>query len=235
MSLSPYPGYVSVGASVAIGFWFVAVAYEFLLFGYFALLKALRFMAGGAREKKNTMFYLFFSLFFLFLAISRGFFIAWDFYVNQIDLTYLWLWRLGETFQWIALTFIILALTLRVFENKVLKFILPVIPAICGIFFTFLPDEMLISVGTPVRLTFDVIYAIFAVVIPLIYLYVAVQSAGVIRNSSLLLAGGFLVYYFGQVLQWIFSTGESVAMLILPPGIVILGLLIMTSGAILIK
>jgi hypothetical protein len=232
----PVVPYIEIWQSVAIGFWFVVIAYEFLLFGYFASLKALRIWAGGERPKGNTLFYLFFGIFFLFLAIGRGFFIVWDFYVSA-DPAYLWAWRIGEFFQWAALTFISLAITTRIFENRFIKLGIPIVPAICAFFFLFLPDEV-IALGSTSPIIFalnDVIAPLYAIVIPAIYLYVAYQSAGVIRNSSLLLAVGFLIYYGGRVLHTISVGGANIVALILSPGIVIIGLLVMTAGAILTK
>jgi hypothetical protein len=81
----------------------------------------------------------------------------------------------------------------------------------------------------------DVIAPLYAIVIPAIYLYVAYQSAGVIRNSSAFLAIGFLVYYSGRVLDTLSLESASVVAMILAPSIVIIGLLIMTAGAILMK
>jgi hypothetical protein len=140
--------------------------------------------------------------------------------------------------QWIALTFIMLAVTMRIFENRFLKFVIPIIPAVCAFFFIGLPDEIAIlgSNGPVIFVLNDIIAPIYAFVIPLIYLYVAIQSAGVIRNSSLLIAGGFLVYFLGRVLDTLFIYGmPNPAGMILAPGVVIIGLLIMTSGAILMK
>jgi hypothetical protein len=232
----PLVPFVELWQSVAIGFWFVVIAYEFLLFGYFASLKALRIWAGGERPKGNTLFYLFFGIFFLFLAIGRGFFILWDFYVAA-DPAYLWAWRFGEAFQWAALTFISLAITTRIFENRFLKLGIPIVPAVCAFFFLLLPDGIIaLGSSSPIIFALNVIIApLYAIVIPLIYLYVAYQSAGVIRNSSFLLAVGFLVYYGGRVLHTISVSGENVLALILAPGIVIIGLMIMTAGAVLIK
>ncbi len=223
--------------SVAVGLWFVVVAYEFLLFGYFFLLKGFRLLAWGERQKGNTVFFMFFALFFLFLAVGRGFFIVWDFYVTN-DISFLWLWRIGEFMQWIALTFIMLAVTMRVFENRFLKFGIPIIPAICAFFFIALPDEIAIlgSTGPVIFVLNDIIAPIYAIAIPLIYLYVAIQSAGVIRNSSLLVAGGFLIYFLGRVLHTLFVYGiPNPEGMILAPGVVIIGLLVMTAGAILMK
>jgi hypothetical protein len=221
--------------SVAIGLWFVVVAYEFLLFGYFFLLKGLRLWAGGQRQKGNTLFFIFFALFFLFLAMGRGFFIVWDFYVGNA-VQFQWLWRSGEVLQWIALTFIILAVTMRVFGNRFLKFGIPIIPAICALFFILLPGDITGSAAPVIFVLNDIIAPIYAIVIPLIYFYVAIQSAGVIRNSSLLVAVGFLIYFLGRVLDTFFIYGApNPAGMILAPGIVIIGLLVMTSGAILIK
>nr|MDO8099464.1 hypothetical protein [Candidatus Njordarchaeota archaeon] len=232
----PLVPFIELWQSVAIGFWFVVIAYEFLLFGYFAFLKALRLWAGGERPKGSTLFYLFLGIFFLLLAIGRGFFIVWDFYVAA-DPAYLWFWRIGEAFQWAALTFISLAITTRIFENRFIKLGIPILPAICAFFFLFLPDEIIvIGSASPVIFTLNVVIApLYAIVIPATYLYVAYQSAGVIRNSSLLLALGFLVYYGGRVLHTASVGGANIATLILAPGIVIIGLMIMTAGAILTK
>jgi hypothetical protein len=233
----PYIQGPDVLPSVAVGLWFVVVAYEFLLFGYFFLLKGFRLWAWGQRQKGNTLFFIFFALFFLFLAMGRGFFIVWDFYVAN-TVQFLWLWRIGEVLQWIALTFIMLAVTMRIFGNRFLKFVIPIIPVICALFFIVLPDDITImgSAGPVIFVLNDIIAPIFAIVIPLIYFYVAVQSAGVIRNSSLLIAGGFLIYYLGRVLYTLFVYGiPNSAGMILAPGIVIIGLLVMTSGAILMK
>jgi hypothetical protein len=234
--MPPVP-YVEVWASIAIGLWFVVVAYELLLFGYFVLLKGLRLWIGGQRQKGSTVFYLLFGLFFLFLALGRGFFVVWDFYV-QADITYLWIWRIGEALQWVALTFMYLGITMRIFENRFLKLGIPIIPAICAIIFLILPQSTISAANSdPIYFALNsVIAPAFAIVIPLIYFYVAIQSAGVIRNSSALIGGGFLIYYLGRVLHTIFVYGAiNPAVLILAPGIIIIGLMIMTAGAILVK
>jgi hypothetical protein len=234
--MAPVP-YVEIWASLAIGLWFVVVAYELLLFGYFALLKGLRIWAGGQSQKGGRVFYIFFGLFFLLLALGRGFFLVWDFYV-QADITYQWIWRIGEALQWIALTFMFLAITIRIFDKRFLRYGIPIIPALCAIIFLVLPEGIIaMGMNDPVYFALNIIIApAFAIVIPLIYLYVAIQSAGVIRNSSLLIAGGFLIYYLGRVLHTVFVYGaSSPAVLILAPGIVIIGLIIMTAGAILTK
>ena len=234
--MAPVP-YVEVWASIAIGLWFVVVAYELLLFGYFTLLKGLRIWTGAQRQKGNTLFFIFFGLFFLLLALGRGFFVVWDFYV-QADITYQWIWKIGEVLQWVALTFMFLAITMRVFKNRFLRLGIPIIPAICAIVFLALPGDIIAAgMSDPVYFTLNYIIApAFAIVIPLIYLYVAARSVGVIRNSSILIGGGFLVYYFGRVLHTLFVSGTAnPAVLILAPGIMIIGLMVMTAGAILMK
>jgi hypothetical protein len=76
----------------------------------------------------------------------------------QADMAYQWIWRIGEALQWIALTFMFLAITIRVFENRFLRFGIPIVPAICAVFFLMLPESIIAAgLNDPVYFALNII------------------------------------------------------------------------------
>ncbi|MHA1580333.1 MAG: hypothetical protein ACTSUQ_11995 [Candidatus Freyarchaeota archaeon] len=237
-------GYIT--ETIGLGLWFATISFYLLLFIYLYFFKW--------RKTKNV-FLLALGVFFICLAIGRGFFIVHDFfmvpevlpiYTNPLFGCFLinpWYWRLGSFWQWIALGWLTVGMAMTLIENRVLQRIIPVIPFIVAFVILLFPEGMLFSfrleqlnyfvpqfifIEDPLILylhygftsqiplimgflyqpsgvvyitTNYVLAALYALIVPLIFFYVAWQGIGAIRKRALLLGFGFTIYYAGRVVQ----------------------------------
>jgi len=237
-------GYIT--ETIGLGLWFATISFYLLLFIYLYFFKW--------RKTKNV-FLLALGVFFICLAIGRGFFIVHDFFmVPEVLLIYTnplfgyflinpWYWRLGSFWQWIALGWLTVGMVMTLIENRVLQRIIPVIPFIAAFVILLVPEGMLFSFkleqlnyfvpqfifiedpliiylhygftsqiplimgflyqpsGMVYITTNYVLAALYALIVPLIFFYVAWQGIGVIRKRALLLGFGFTIYYAGRVVQ----------------------------------
>ncbi|MHA1608078.1 MAG: hypothetical protein ACTSWP_11205 [Candidatus Freyarchaeota archaeon] len=150
-----------VSSTLIIGLWFTVVGYYFLLFFYLTFFKW---------RKDRNLFHLSLAVFFITLAIGRGFFIVYDFYARPwiIPLTLgafssmtvpypqfvpavftysPWSWRLGSFWQWVSVAFIVLGTSYVWFENKWVRRTLHIPPFIIAALLILLPENMLFGYG----------------------------------------------------------------------------------------
>jgi len=207
--------------SIEFGLWFVVVGYYWLLFGYYLIFRY--------PENKNT-FNLAIALFFLSLAIGRGFYIVFDFYTSDI----LW-WKMGTFFQWAGLSCVSASIAIKLFVKRVIQYPFVLIPIIlvCTIF--LVPSEY---VDTLRLLLIYIFASIYAILIPIFFFLIAWIIAGKIRIGTLLCGIGFLILYAGRTLHatlikpWLGSVvGLEVLLRLLPPSLVIIALFFIVSGS----
>ena len=270
--------FMDVWSAVEMGFYFIVIGYYVLLFAYFGLMKY---------RTSKKLYWLFFAVLAIMLAIGRFFFISYYFFIPELetatstpqDLEYIGellmvSYRVATFFTWMGITCIVGVLGIlllpvpvdrdRKFEEnggikvKITKFfnddkirrifqvILLIIPVIIGILALTLPDELfmdpdlndhyyitpidLIQIGTyPVGRFFLNLVALPLLVflIPVIFIYLAWKTFGVLRKSYALNAFGFIFYFAGRLLQGLFdNAGLPHMRAILPPLLIILSLLI---------
>jgi hypothetical protein len=228
--------------SVGLGLWFAIIGFYLLIAVYLYFFKW--------KQTKN-IFLLCLGVFFLCLAVGRVFFIINDFFlvpeVFPIDITFRfvyalinpWYWRLGSFWEWIALGWLSIGMTITLMENKILQKIVPVVPFLAAFIIILTPENLLFSPGIgqlhyfapgliliqqplttylyyeiPILTGFIfqpsgmiyvsvnyVLAALYAIMIPLIFFWVAWQGIGTIRKRALLLGLGFTIYYVGRVIQ----------------------------------
>ncbi|HMF32348.1 MAG TPA: hypothetical protein VKK79_13085, partial [Candidatus Lokiarchaeia archaeon] len=94
-------------ASILIGFYFVIIGYYFLLFAFFLVVRF---------RKTKKQYWLFFSLFFLLLAMSGGFFVITDFYIPAP--ANLPAWRIATMFAWLAVACMVEILAILLFTGE---------------------------------------------------------------------------------------------------------------------
>jgi hypothetical protein len=241
--------------SIGLGLWFATMGFYLLIFVYLYFSKW--------RQAKN-IFLLCLGVFFLCLTVGRVFFVINDFLlvpvvlptstlvlytlINpmywSIPLPWIvwinpWFWRLGSFWEWIALGWITVGVSITLIENKTIQRIVPVIPFLAAFIILLVPEDLLFSfeIGQSNYFVPELIFTqspliaflsyefptiwgfiyqpsgfvyiimnyilapLYAIVIPLIFFYVAWQGIGTIRKRGLLLGFGFTIYYVGRVIQ----------------------------------
>ncbi|TXT67495.1 MAG: conserved membrane protein of unknown function [Promethearchaeota archaeon] len=147
--------YFSFIDSLELGLYFVIIGYYFLIFAYFLIMRF---------RVSKRLYWLFFSLLFLALAISRGFFILYYFYAPETRSVSLMMlsYRFALFFTWIAISCLMGMLGIFLFppegslkdestekQKEYLKYVmriaLIIAPIIIGIIALTLPDRLLID------------------------------------------------------------------------------------------
>ena len=267
--------FMDVWSAVESGLYFIVIGYYVLLFAYFGLIKF---------RTSKKLYWLFFAVLAVMLAIGRFFFISYYFFIPEIetgttDLEYIGgllmvSYRVATFFTWMGITCIVGVLGIlllptpvdrdRKFEENggikvsiakffnddkirhIFQLILLIIPIIIGILALALPDELfmdpdintdyfagsydLIKIGNyPVgRFLLNIVaLPLLVFLIPVIFIYLAWKTFGVLRKSYALNAFGFIFYFAGRLLQGLFdNAGLPHMRAILPPLLIILSLLI---------
>jgi len=207
--------------SIEFGLWFVVVGYYWLLFGYYLIFRY---------PENRNIFNLAIALFFLSLAVGRGFYIVFDFYASDI----LW-WKMGTFFQWTGLSCVSAAIALKLFTKKIIQYPFVLIPVVLGCTIFLIPPEHL----DVLRLLLIYVFApIYAILIPAFFFFIAWRIGGRIRIGALLCGVGFLVLYAGRTLHatlikpWLGAIiGWEALVRLLPPALVIIALFFIVSGS----
>ena len=262
---------------VESGLYFVIVGYYFLLFAFFLLMRY---------RTSKKMYWLFFSLIFIFLAAGRVFFISYYFLIPEsqasddaILASLMINYRFATFCTWMAVACIMGVLGILLFppeaqvgkDNKkeekapegkltpqmklALRIIFIAVPVFVGFLaLLILPDTLLMDPklldiydnaemkkSDLVVITFGdwsypagrfvlnfVLLPICVLIIPLIYLYLAIKTFGVLRKSYLLNCIGFILYFAGRIAQGLLVAidAEHTAA-VLPPLLILVSLLIL--------
>ncbi|MFX0096134.1 MAG: hypothetical protein ACFE7E_00070 [Candidatus Hodarchaeota archaeon] len=200
-----------------IGLWYAVIGYYFFLFIYFLM---------RYRTSKKII-HTGFSLFFVTLAIGRALFLVYDFYYTG-DLLF---WKLGTVFQWVALSSISAAISTLIFQDKNRQTAFIIIPLIVATVVAVLPPDLLLPQQIPRIVINNVVAPIYAILIPVLFFYVARRSAGLIRKSAFLIGLGFLTFYVGRVIHSeILKTIFGFTVGVIAPSLVIVALVLIAAG-----
>jgi len=216
---------------VEIGLWFLVVGYYFLLFVYFILMRF--------RKTKNP-FHFALGLFFFGVALGRAFLFVGDFYAGQeIQITGApftmpetdFFWRTGTFFQWMALAVLFSTAGYLILAEKWAQYGFAIPPIAIAVVYLVVPsgplfDEMITFLNV-------VLAPLFAILIPLLFFYMAWRSAGILRRTNFLLGLGFLIFYAGRTMH-----STAVRMIIgnllggvLSPVLIFFGLIFIVVGS----
>ena len=257
--------YFDIWDAVESGLYYAIVGFYFLIFAYFLLMRF---------RTSKKLYWFYFSLLFLFLAIGRVFFIVYNFYAPELDVTMsnlellglmMILYRFATFFTWMGIsclmgvfgTLILSPITenensetgvkrfLRQKKVKItLKICLIVFPIIVGILALTLSDALFMDPDLrdkynplfELDLTFFgyptgrfvlnfILLPLMVLVIPFLFVYLALKTFGVLRRSYALNAIGFFIYFTGRITQGVLG-GFPHVRAILPPLLILLSLLI---------
>lgn len=153
--------YFTFWNAIEMGLYFVIVGYYFLLFAFFLLMRF---------RTSKRLYWLFFSLLFLCLAAGRVFFIAYYFFIPELDLSkqeiariLMLYYRLATFSTWLGIACLMGVLGILLFPpeaeiereksesqkfeltplmKKILRILLIVAPIIIGILALVLPDNL---------------------------------------------------------------------------------------------
>ena len=204
--------------TITIALWFTVVGYKFLTFGYFLLLRY---------RKSKRIYWLYFSLFFIFLAASRVGYMLQDYFTSPNDeINKLIAWRWANIMAWVAVASLSGILSTLLFTSDrrshvIIKRIFPIIPLAIGIHILFIPNDWIVNpagfLGAGIaKLYMNVIFLpIFVFLMPFMFFYLAKRSAGTLQRSFLLNGIGLLLYYSIRVVQAFITTIWSPLLILL--------------------
>ncbi|MEX2683427.1 MAG: hypothetical protein Q6373_017760 [Candidatus Sigynarchaeota archaeon] len=215
--------------TLSIALYFTVIGFKFLLFSYFLLIRF---------RKTKRLYWLYFSLFFIFLAASRVFYLMYDYFFGPSDRNIAW--RFANTAGWLSVAMLSGILSTLLFTgdsklHQILKKIFPLVPIGIAVFILFFPD---IWINDPAgvfgwgsgKLVLNVIILpIYIVLLPFMFFYLAKKSAGTLQRSFMLNGIGLLLYYIVRAAQPMLAgmTWSGTAMM-LPPLLILLSILIIT-------
>jgi len=257
--------YFDIWAAVESGLYYAIVGFYFLIFAYFLLMRF---------RTSKKLYWFYFSFLFLFLAIGRVFFIVYNFYAPELDVTMsnlellglmMTLYRFATFFTWIGISCLMgvfgTLILSPIAENEnsekgeksflrqknvkiTLKICLIVFPIIVGILALTLSDALFMDPNLrdqynplfELDLTFFgyptgrfvlnfILLPLMVLVIPFLFVYLALKTFGVLRRSYALNAIGFFIYFTGRITQGLLG-GFPHVRAILPPLLILLSLLI---------
>jgi len=261
--------------ALELGLYSMVIGYYVFTFAYFIVIRY---------RTSKKIYWLLFALLSLFLAIARGFFIAYYFFIPElsvigvdnytIGLNLMTAYRVATFFTWMGITCIvgvlgilllptpvdrdrkieaknqIKAKLIELFNNDkvryVIRTLLILLPFTLGILALVLPPYLFIDpevnatygmgynldaylvgnypIGRFVLNTLFLPLLIFMV--PLIFIYLAWKTFGVLRKSYGLNAMAFIIYLAARLCQYAFeSVGWSHMSATIPPLLIILSLL----------
>ncbi len=257
--------YFDIWDAVESGLYYAIVGFYFLIFAYFLLMRF---------RTSKKLYWFYFSLLFLFLAIGRVFFIVYNFYAPELDVTMsnlellglmMILYRFATFFTWMGISCLMgvfgTLILSPIAENEnsekgvkrflrqknvkiTLKICLIVFPIIVGILALTLSDALFMDPDLrdkynplfELDLTFFgyptgrfvlnfILLPLMVLVIPFLFVYLALKTFGVLRRSYALNAIGFFIYFTGRITQGLLG-GFPHVRAILPPLLILLSLLI---------
>lgn len=257
--------YFDIWDAVESGLYYAIVGFYFLIFAYFLIMRF---------RTSKKLYWFYFSLLFLFLAIGRVFFIVYNFYAPELDVTMsnlellglmMILYRFATFFTWMGISCLMgvfgTLILSPIAENEnsekgvkrflrqknvkiTLKICLIVFPIIVGILALTLSDALFMDPDLrdkynplfELDLTFFgyptgrfvlnfILLPLMVLVIPFLFVYLALKTFGVLRRSYALNAIGFFIYFTGRITQGLLG-GFPHVRAILPPLLILLSLLI---------
>ncbi len=257
--------YFDIWAAVESGLYYAIVGFYFLIFAYFLLMRF---------RTSKKLYWFYFSILFLFLAVGRVFFIVYNFYAPELDVTMsdvellglmMMLYRFATFFTWLGISCLMgvfgTLILSPIAENEnsekgvkrflrqkkvkiTLKICLIVFPIIVGILALTLSDALFMDPNLrdkynplfELDLTFFgyptgrfvlnfILLPLMVLVIPVLFVYLALKTFGVLRRSYALNAIGFFIYFTGRITQGVLG-GFPHVRAILPPLLLLLALLI---------
>ena len=257
--------YFDIWDAVESGLYYAIVGFYFLIFAYFLLMRF---------RTSKKLYWFYFSLLFLFLAVGRVFFIVYNFYAPELDVMMsdlellglmMTLYRFATFFTWMGISCLMgvfgTLILSPIAENEIsekgakkflrqkkvkitLKICLIVFPIIVGILALTLSDALFMDpilrdkynplfeldltfFGYPTgRFVLNfILLPLMVLVIPFLFVYLALKTFGVLRRSYALNAIGFFIYFTGRITQGVLG-GFPHVRAILPPLLILLSLLI---------
>jgi len=213
----------------AVGLWMIAIGYYFLSFTY---ILSNRYVL---KEKEDRRIYwLSFSLFFIFAGMGRAFYVIGDFFSVAWSQPY---WRnFGSGLNWLAIGCLaIMSATMLLDNEKIsnyMAYLLVLPPFIIGVIYPLIHPSFLDGTALYYILNFGVLI-VYVVLITWLFGYLAILIPGEIRKKTIWTMVGFLLWFVGRTVNTSFFQ-DRIALII--PGVNGLALLsTISSGIVLLS
>jgi len=189
------------GEAIAVGFWVLTVGYYFLMFTYLFLNR----YAFKPKEEQQ-IYWLSFSLFFIFSAVGRVFHVINDFFVENPIVE-----KMGVGFQWFSFACMAIVVAELLIENESipikLGYVYVIPPIVMGVMYFIVPPDWIFS-PHPFYFVNIVIVPIYAISILVLFFWMAYLIPGQPRINALLNGIGFTIWFAGRFLYT--QIGETI-------------------------
>lgn len=197
--------FLNLSQGLGLASYFIVIGYEFLLFCYFLLIKW--------RETRK-LYWMYFSLFFLFIAVSRGLFVIYDYmmpyFIDMIrtdPLIPLQLYRWANFIGWLAAACMVGVISTLIFtqDNQttmIMRIVTPSIIVVIGSLFLFLPAETIIDgnfyiYSDPFNVEYEVSHGLSIVESPIALLGIGTFVLTFIITPIISFILPFIFFYLG--------------------------------------
>ena len=172
--------------------------------------------------------------------ISRIFFAIFDFFLTKFDTTTyalfpnVWFWKFGALFASIGVIIVLWIVDKKILGNK-FKGIFAIIMLVSTVAETLYPVTTFADFQ--VASTIGLIGSLFALLIPILFIYIGIKTPG-LRKTAFLLAFGIIIYTLGgglvsaAIINIFLTAGLTQTMVyLISTSMKIMGLLMVTIGA----
>jgi len=185
-------------ASFAVGLWMVAIGYYFISFSYILTNRYLM-----KPKEDRQLYWLSFSLFFIFRGIGRAFYVIGDFFA-VMETQAKWI-QLGAGFNWFGIGCLAVMSATMLLDNEKIShnigYLLVIPPFAIGVIYPLLPPALIAS-GTILYYVFNLfILIIYIVLITWLFGYIAILIPGEIRKKTIWNMAGFLLWVAGRLIN----------------------------------
>ncbi len=182
----------------AVGLWMIAIGYYFLSFTYILTNRYIN----KAKEDRQ-IYWLSFSLFFIFLGIGRAFYVIGDFFaVTNTQAKWI---QLGAGFNWFAIGCLAIMSATMLLDNEKISnymgYVLVIPPFVIGVVYPIL-DPSWVASGTVLYYIFNLaILIIYVILITWLFIYLAYLIPGELRKKSIWNIIGFILWFSGRTIN----------------------------------
>ena len=205
----------------AVGLWMIAIGYYFLSFIYILSNRYIN----RAKEDKQ-IYWLSFSLFFIFAGIGRAFYVIGDFFSVSWSQPY-WI-NVGSGLNWLAIGCLAIMSATMLLDNEKISnymgYLLVLPPFIIGVIYPLIPPAFLN--GTILYYILNVgVLIVYVVLITWLFGYLAILIPGEIRKKTIWTMIGFLLWFIGRSINTQFIQVRIIEIIPAPDGLALLSII----------
>ena len=181
-----------------VGLWMIAIGYYFLSFVYIFTNRYL-----FKPKEDRQIYWLSFSLFFIFLGVGRAFYVIGDFFA-VLETQEKWI-QLGTGFNWFAIGCLAIMSATMLLDNEKISnkvgYLMVIPPFVIGAIYPLLSPSW-VAFGTALYWIINLGALIgYVILICWLFGYLAILIPGEIRKKSIWNMIGFILWFVGRTVN----------------------------------